>query len=333
MRAPAFWNIRHGRDAAPMLRLLLTPLGWLYGASVARRLATATPLKLSIPVVSVGNISVGGTGKSPLASLVQQELVRLVGKPVAIVSRGYGGILSGPICIDPAIHSARDVGDEPLMLAADGPVIVARQRSAGGALAVALGMGAIVLDDAHQNPALVQDLSIVVVDGQAGFGNGRLVPAGPLREAARKGLTRADLVIVMGAISQDCVEDLVSYQGPLLHASLVAPPIQIDGKVLGFCGIGRPEKFDATLRDLELDVADMYPFPDHHCYSKTDLDRLTKVAKVYNATLVTTQKDFVRLPPDFAATVRVIPVTATLDDPAALRAILVHTLDRLRLRD
>jgi tetraacyldisaccharide 4'-kinase len=311
-----------------MLRLLLTPLGWLYGASVARRLAKTVSARLPIPVISLGNISVGGTGKTPLAHLIRQELAALLGGPVAIMSRGYGGSLIGPVLVDPAHHTAAQVGDEPLMLSADGPVIVSRDRQIGGAFAVAQGMKAIVLDDAHQNPALMKNLSIVVVDGQTGFGNGCLVPAGPLREPVKAGLARAEIVITMGHVSEDTHDDLADYKRPILRADLVPVPTAITGKVLGFCGIGRPEKFDATLRGLGLNVVDMFPFPDHHPYSDKDLDRLAQSARDYGATLVTTQKDFVRLPVEFAKNVRVIPVTAVMSDPAALRVALTHALDR-----
>jgi tetraacyldisaccharide 4'-kinase len=316
-----------------MLRLLLRPIGWLYGASVARRLANSTPLKLSIPVISLGNISVGGTGKTPLAHLIRAELTAMLGGHVAIVSRGYGGSLEGPVLVDPAKHSASEIGDEPLMLAADGPVIVAKDRRAGGLFAVAAGMKAIVLDDAHQNPALVKDLSIVVVDGPTGFGNGHLVPAGPLREPVAKGLARADLVITMGPVSDDTRDDLADFEIPILAADLVPMATEITGKVLGFCGIGRPEKFDATLRGLGLDVVDMYPFPDHHPYSSHDLKRLETMARDYGATLATTHKDFVRLPTDFAQQVRVIRVTAHVSNHAALRGKLALALDMTGVRD
>jgi tetraacyldisaccharide 4'-kinase len=332
MRAPAFWTIRHGRDAAPMLRLLLTPFGWLYGASVARRLAKATPLRLPVPVISVGNISVGGTGKTPLAMMIRAELDALIHGEVAILSRGYGGTLVEPTFVDRSIHVAAQTGDEPLMMATHGHVLVARDRAAGGQFAVAHTMAAIILDDAHQNPSLAKDLSIVVVDGQTGFGNGHLVPAGPLREPVATGLARADLVITMGPLSDDAREDLEGYNGPILAADLVPEPTHITGKVIGFCGIGRPEKFDATLKSLGLDVVDMYPFPDHHFYSDADIARLTMMAQRVGATLVTTQKDWVRLPPPFAAMVRVIEVTAKVLDQGALRAILVATLDRAGAR-
>jgi tetraacyldisaccharide 4'-kinase len=333
VRAPAFWTIRHGRDAAPMLRLLLSPLGWIYGISVARRLARTTPVRLPIPVVSIGNISVGGTGKTPLALMIRAELTEILDGPVAILSRGYGGSLAGPVLVDPNTHSADQVGDEPLMMATDGPVIVARDRAAGGQFALTLAVAGLILDDAHQNPALVKDLSIVVVDGQAGFGNGYLVPAGPLREPIKTGLARADLVITMGPVSDDGADDLTDHQGLILSADLVPASTDIKGRVLGFCGIGRPDKFDATLRDLGLDVVDMYPFPDHHPYSAKDLAKLSKMAVEYGASLVTTAKDWVKLPADFARNVHVIKVTATMQDQSALRGVLIGALDRAVLRD
>jgi tetraacyldisaccharide 4'-kinase len=323
MRAPAFWTIRHGRDAAPMIRTLLTPFGWLYGASVARRRA----------VISLGNLTAGGTGKTPLARLIRAELTRMMDNaPVAILSGGYGGSVEGPERVDTTVHIAADVGDEPMMLAADGDVYISHDRVAGGLFIAKTHMKAIVLDDAHQNPGLHKDLSIVVVDGETGFGNGRMIPAGPLREPVAQGLARADLVITMGHVSEDTREDLAGYTGPILAADLVANPTIISGKVLGFCGIGRPEKFDATLRGLGLEVVDMYPFPDHHPYSLDDMTRLDKLAHETGATLVTTEKDFVRIPFGTTAKVRVITVTAVMHDQAALRASLALALDRASAR-
>ena len=333
MRAPAFWVVREGRDSAPILRLLLTPLGWLYGASVARRIATAAPLMLPIPVISIGNISAGGTGKTPLAQLLRGLLADELGGPVAIVSRGYGGTLEGPVRVDPAVHKAKDVGDEPLMLAQDGPVFIAKDRARAGQLATQSGMAGLILDDGHQNPSIEKTLSLVVVGGQVGFGNGRLIPAGPLREAPATGLARADAVIVMGALSEDARDDLSGYQGPVFHADLVTGLIDLKGPVLGFCGIGRPEKFDFSLREAGLNVVDLHPFGDHHVYRRHELDRLEQLAKGAGAKLVTTAKDYVRLPADFAAKVHVLPVAAKLVDQDAFMAFLRAKLDTKRGQD
>jgi tetraacyldisaccharide 4'-kinase len=327
MRAPAFWTIRFGRDAAPILRLLLSPLGALYGASVARRIAQTQPERLPIPVISIGNLTAGGTGKTPFSQTLRALLGRLLGGPIGIVSRGYGGALEGPIAIEPATHRAEDVGDEPLMLAQGGPVFVGRDRAQAGRLAAQHGMKALVLDDGHQNPALAKSLSLVIVDGQTGFGNGYLIPAGPLREKPAIGLARADALILMGPVSDETLEDIDGFNGPIFKASLQAKPVAISGPVLGFCGIGRPEKFDATLRELGLHVVDMYPFDDHHRYRPDELARLEETAQAAGATLVTTQKDFVRLPPAFAANVRVVPIEAVLADEAAFLAFLCGKLD------
>lgn len=327
MRAPAFWTIRFGRDAAPILRLLLLPLGALYGASVARRIAQTQPEPLPIPVISIGNLTAGGTGKTPVAQTLRTLLGNLFDGPIGIVSRGYGGSLEGPVAVRPGTHRAEDVGDEPLMLAQGGPVFVGRDRAQAGKLAAQHGMKALILDDGHQNPALAKSLSLVVVDGQTGFGNGYLIPAGPLREKPAIGLARADALILMGPVSDETLEDIDGFNGPIFKASLQTKPVTLEGPVLGFCGIGRPEKFDATLRGLGLNVVDLHPFDDHHRYRPDELARLAADARAAGATLVTTEKDFVRLPPDFAAKVAVVPIEAILADEAAFVAFLRGKLD------
>jgi len=188
-------------------------------------------------------------------------------------------------------------------------------------------MKALILDDGHQNPALAKIISLVVVDGQTGFGNGHLIPAGPLREKPAIGLARADAIIVMGPVSDNALEDIDGFKGPVFKASLNAKPVAIEGPVLGFCGIGRPEKFDATLRSLGLNVVDLYPFADHHRYRPDELVRLEADARAAGATLVTTEKDYVRLPPDFAAKVQVVAIEAILEDEAAFLAFLRAKLD------
>jgi tetraacyldisaccharide 4'-kinase len=333
MRAPDFWHIRHGRDAAPMLRLLLSPLSWLQATLTARRIARAVPVQMGVPVVSIGNLSLGGTGKTPLARLVRARLSAITGGPVAVISRGHGGTHKGPLAVNLARHDASLVGDEPLMLATDGPVVIGRDRVEAARLAVAEGAGGLVLDDAHQNPAVARDLSICVIDTKAGFGNGHLFPAGPLRERPEVGLARADAVILMG---EDDPEEGVAaalehWGGPVFHASLEpvgdCRDLSTAGPLVGFCGIGRPAKFEDTLRACGASLVDLVPFDDHHPYMPAELARLQRLAAEHGAGLVTTEKDYARLPDAFRQKVRVLRIEAVMADPQGFDRLLATGLE------
>lgn len=315
MRAPAFWTRKGTWQGA-----VLAPLGWLYAQGTARRLARGKPVRLGVPVICGGGLNVGGTGKTPtaisIAGMVRDRFVT-----PHIVTRGYGGSLEGPVRVDPARHRASEVGDEALLMAAFADVWVARDRAAGGRAAEEAGAGAIILDDGFQNPALAQDLSIVVVDAEVGFGNGRCLPAGPLREPVAVGLARADLLVSLGG----------PFDAPLPRAWGVLEPLQTGMpwgglKVLAFAGIGRPEKFFATLRGLGADVVRAEPLGDHAALSTALLGRLEAEAQRLGAQLVTTEKDAARLPPEWRSKVLTLPVRLRWEDDAALVAALDRVL-------
>ena len=309
MRAPDFWN-RGGAAAT-----LLAPLGALHGLSVAWKAQHAKPYRAQAKVICVGNLTAGGSGKTPVA-LAIAGLLRAKGQKVFFLTRGYGGSEAGPAEVKPG-DRAEQMGDEALLLSQAAPTIVARDRARGAALAGARGADVIVMDDGHQNFAVAKDLSIVVVDGESGFGNGRMIPAGPLRESVRQGLKRADAVIVMGRGNPD----LEGYQGPLLNARLVPEGDFLQGKrVFAFAGIGRPEKFVATLKAAGALVMATQFFADHHPFQPGEIAALR--ARAGGAQLVTTEKDFVRLKERDRAGMAVLKVQARFDDPEVLDALL-----------
>ena len=309
MRAPDFWR----RDGAPAH--LLAPLGFFYGASVAWKRRRAQPLRVAAKVICVGNLTAGGSGKTPVAIAIA-ELLK--GQRVFFLTRGYGGRLAGPHRVEVG-DSAADVGDEALLLARAAPTIVARDRALSAALAVRLGAEVIVMDDGHQNFSLHKDLSLLVVDGESGFGNGRVIPAGPLREPVAQGLARADAVIVMGA--GDPLPH--GFDGPLLRARLVAGQHDLAGRrVYAFAGIGRPGKFLATLREEGAGITGSRFFPDHHVFNVMELVAIRTQALAANALPVTTEKDLARLPPEQRTGIGVLPVRAVFEQPDALARLL-----------
>lgn len=323
MDAPEFWYPEKGerpRRVSPLLMLASA----FYGLGGRLRQWSAKPARVPAAVFCVGNLVAGGVGKTPVA-LALAERLQARGRKVYFLTRGYGGTNRGPLVVDPTRHNATDVGDEPLLLAAFAPTVVARQRAEGAQLASAEGADTIVMDDGFQNPTVLKDLSLVVVDSDTGFGNGRLIPAGPLREPVKRGLARAQGLVLMGDAPAPKLLEAYS-ELPILRAKIAPEPSSAqavkDATVVAFAGIGRPAKFFSMLSELGCTILRAEGFSDHHAFSAEELQRLKMFARATRAQLVTTAKDFVRIPAPLREGIACVAVRALFADEPALDALI-----------
>ncbi|MEO0344017.1 MAG: tetraacyldisaccharide 4'-kinase [Pseudomonadota bacterium] len=326
MRPPRFWTNPPARPG--FWSQILLPLSYLWAKGTARRLANGHRVRPGVPVIAIGNINLGGTGKTPTAVAIA-DILQQAGHAPHIVSRGYGGRIEGPHRVRPMKDKAEDVGDEPLFLSAFAPVWVSRDRISGAQQAVTEGADCIILDDALQNPNLYHDLTVTVVDAEVGFGNGRVCPSGPLREPVSTALARTDLLISIEVADK---WRLLSKQWPELCQKPVAIGVlnvletghQWDGlPTYAFAGIGRPQKFFNSLKAAGARLLETRAFGDHQTYTLTILKRMQAEAWAKGAHLVTTEKDAVRLPPEFRLEVMTFPVRLEFDDETVLRKALL----------
>jgi tetraacyldisaccharide 4'-kinase len=321
MRAPDFW------DRSGLLPLLLAPLAAAYGTVGRLRHLVASPWRAGVPVVCIGNLVAGGAGKTPTA-LAVGEFLAARGRAVHFLTRGYKGRAVGPLRVELRRHGVREVGDEALLLAARGPTWVARSRPDGARAAIGAAAELLVLDDGFQNPTIEKDISLLVVDGAYGFGNARVMPAGPLRESLRGGLNRASAVVLLGD-DRAGVAARIGDRLPLLRARLEPAPEarSLAGReVVAFAGIGRPEKFFETLREIGCRLLAEHAFPDHHLYRDDEIERLFEEAATRKALAVTTEKDAVRLSAEARARVRVVKVMLAWEDEERLAEVLAPVL-------
>lgn len=304
MKTPKFWKKRN------LLSDLLLPFSWIYGAATALRIKMGKPYIADCPVICVGNLTAGGTGKTPV-SLSIAKIVQDMGKNPFFITRGYGGKLKN-IIVNSKIHTAVESGDEPLLLAASAPTAVNPDRAAAARLACSSGADMLIMDDGFQNPGLYKNLSFLVFDGSYGIGNGRTIPAGPLRESLVKGIQRAQAVIILGEDKVEIAEKIKSVatsQIRLFYGKTTAiPPKTKDRAILAFAGIGHPEKFYQSLSDCGLTIAQQVDFPDHHFYRREELQNLIDKARNENLDLYTTSKDYVKIPVDLRHQFHVLEV-------------------------
>ncbi|HZS65230.1 MAG TPA: tetraacyldisaccharide 4'-kinase [Xanthobacteraceae bacterium] len=331
MHDPDFWWQPPGFAAA-----LLAPVAAIYGAISGGRMRKAG-MKIGVPVICIGNFTVGGAGKTPAALAIGRWLIE-AGRSVFFLSRGYGGDFEGPVRVDPARHGAAEVGDEPLLLARTAPTIVARDRVAGARMARAAGATAVVMDDGFQNPSLHKEFALVVVDGQRGIGNGRVFPAGPLRAPLAAQIERADALLVVGKISdaaRPVLETASAHRIPLFHGELVPDDVVVAGlrgrRVLAFAGIASPEKFFATVAAAGIAAPVTRGFPDHHRYSAAEIEDLRARAAAVGLVLLTTEKDLARMTADEELAmkidgIRALPVWLNIEKEAELHRLIAAKL-------
>ena len=324
IQAPWFW--REHTFAARVIRAALLPFAAVYDVAQQTRRRFAKQKSIPIPIICIGNATLGGVGKTPFA-IALAALLEDGDAVTHFLTRGYGGTLSGPIKVDPTTHGAREVGDEPLLLARRGPVWVSKDRTDGAKAAAHSGATQIIMDDGFQNPTIEKTVSILLVDAADSGSNGLIFPAGPLREPLARARARANIVVYVGADRKTAVraaeKNATPYAAWLEPVCAPAPT-----RVTAFSGIGKPAKFFASLTAHGFEIAEAISFPDHHQFSDRDLKTLREISAKKRAPLITTEKDYVRLPEDCRPDILRFPVEMKINHPVPLIAEIRAAIDR-----
>jgi tetraacyldisaccharide 4'-kinase len=330
LKPPDFWYAQETLREK-LIATCLDPLGSIYGWGVRKRFDLHFPIPMEKPVICVGNLTTGGTGKTPVA-LSLSDILQARGYNPHFLTRGYGGAERGPLQVAPSRDTAADVGDEALLLVEKAPTWVSTNRALGAQAAMDTGASLVIMDDGFQNPFIYKDFALIVVDGGVGFGNRRVFPAGPLREELIFGLSRAHAAVIIGPDKTGAREIIARHADiPVLKAALVPEPTNLDvaGKtIFAFAGIGRPDKFKDTLLQAGAVLEGWGAFPDHFAYIEDDLKELFAAADAQNVPVFTTAKDFVRLPPALKAKTLVFRVRLEWEEPREIADLVDRAVQR-----
>ena len=323
LKAPRFWYKKNDT----LISNSLYPLSLLFRFGTKIRAILSSKKKSALPVICIGNIVVGGAGKTPVA-IKMGELLKKNGYNPHFVSKGYGGIESNNILIK-EWHSAKSVGDESLLLSEIAPTWIGKDRNRSFILAKENGANCIIMDDGFQNPTLQKDFSIIIINGEQGFGNKRVIPSGPLRESISRGISRANLIVVIGEISND-VKDKIPNTVPLIHAQFKISKdnkIYKNQKITAFAGIAYPDKFYNSLLEEGAILEKKISYPDHHIFDENDMLHLAEIANLTKSVLVTTKKDFVRIPKPYRSLVSTLDGAVEFEDEGLLVEIITNLLE------
>lgn len=311
LKAPSFWYPKDDAGSVSFLQKCLKPVSSLYGSIAVSKINKKSQYTSKLPVICLGNVVAGGTGKTPCAIYIFKRAKELgLAQNPCFLTRGYGGKYKHAVLVDPKKHSNEMVGDEALMLAEIGPIITSPDRVNGAKLAEELGYDMIIMDDGFQNPSLHKDINILVVDGR-GFGNGHLLPAGPLREPVQNGLNRSDCVLFTDSPNVEALDTIHKAQKPsysVTHLPASLDDYDLNRSYVAFAGIGNPEKFKTTLKMNGFNITEFIDFGDHYQYSDLAAKKLIQKAIQNKAKLITTLKDYVRFPHQYRKHLNVLNI-------------------------